>query len=668
MNLLVGTSGCLSPGAEAPGLRPSMNGALPTLFGALPQLLGALPTLFGARPQIFGAPGLQPRGIGFALMLCLAASSSLHAQRDGAAVLAPTPVDATIAGRIVAAASSAPVPVARAIVTLSGAGIEHAAIADDDGRFVFADLPAGRYVIGARKVAWIDTAYGATRAGGAGTPVALAGGERRELTMTMARGAAIKGRLTMSTGVPATRTSVRAVPADGRPSPRGVDPAITDDRGVYRIYGLPPGEYVVQASPPGIPAMMQALLRPSAQEVDNTFAQLNSRHAAARAGTIRSAASPVPTPARQTVYAPVFYPGTSIRDQAAVVAVSAGDERAGVDFTFSATEMSRVAGRVAGSATSSAGAQIRLQARTGVAVQSTAAATDGTFAFAAVAPGTYEVIARLDPHRRVPGPNEPAIARVGPVTAADGSSADTLWARSDVVASGQDVEGLGLTLLPGSAMSGRVQFATDRGAPVPAGVSVRLTPVGVRQMPVVTSSSFTTFRQTDVAPDGHFDAVGVAPGTYQLSLLLPPALTADGWWARSAVADGIDLLDVTTDMTPGVDVRDVDVRLSQQHAALTGRLQLPDGRPGSAYFIIAFSADPRARRVDARRTHATRPADDGVFVLDDVPPGDYLLAVLWDFEPAMLQAPGFFEQAAAVAVPFSLAEGERRDQRFEIGR
>jgi hypothetical protein len=54
--------------------------------------------------------------------------------------------------------------------------------------------------------------------------------------------------------------------------------------------------------------------------------------------------------------------------------------------------------------------------------------------------------------------------------------------------------------------------------------------------------------------------------------------------------------------------------------------------------------------------------------MDDMPPGDYHLAVLWDFEPAMLSSPGFFEQAAAASVRVTLAEGEQREQRIEIGR
>jgi hypothetical protein len=119
-------------------------------------------------------------------------------------------------------------------------------------------------------------------------------------------------------------------------------------------------------------------------------------------------------------------------------------------------------------------------------------------------------------------------------------------------------------------------------------------------------------------------------------------------------------------LMPGREVAGIAVTLSTARASLKGRLQLADGRPGSAFFIIMFSADKRAWQVDARRTQATRPADNGVFEIDDLPPGDYLVAAIWDFTPQMLTMPGFFERTAAAAVPVTLREGEVKEQDFRV--
>src|SRR5689334_16808511 len=55
----------------------------------------------------------------------------------------------------------------RAIVTLSGetlsAGVT--TITDDEGRFAFGSLPAGRFTVGANKAAYLPMAFGAKRTG-----------------------------------------------------------------------------------------------------------------------------------------------------------------------------------------------------------------------------------------------------------------------------------------------------------------------------------------------------------------------------------------------------------------------------------------------------------------------------------------------------------------------
>jgi hypothetical protein len=602
------------------------------------------------------------------VLVALTAIAWVHAQRDRTA---PQTVadEGVITGQVVTA-TTPPTPVGRATVTLSGGGIERLTIADDDGRFSFEALPAGRYAVRVRKAAWLEGAYGATRPGGAGTPVALAAGERQHVSIGLARGAVIEGRLTLPNGTPATRTSVRIAPVGSTGSPRGVDPVITDDRGIYRIYGIPPGDYVVQANPPVIPAMMQALYRPATQEIGAALERLTNRGNPGQPGAAAPGAGEPLIPARQIVYAAVFYPGVAARENAVPITVAAGDERLGVDFVFSPTPMSRVVGRLTGPSGSMAGAQVRLQPRGSRATTDARVAPDGTFVVPAVAPGTYDVTAKLDPRRTVPAANEPRVVRMVDPAAAGSVSDDTLWGTAEVQVIGQDIEGLSLALQPGGRMSGRLRFAgsDDTAAPSAAGVRLRLTPVAQPQGPVIGPAGFTTLREIEIPADGRFVVAGLAPGAQQLSVVLPAALTDDGWWARSAIAGDVDLLDAPVNVSPGRDVGDVDLMLSRQRSSLTGRLQLTDGRPGSDYFVIAFSTDSRAWQTLSRRTHATRPADDGVFRIEDMPPGEYFLTVMSDFDSTMLSAPGFFEQAAAAGVRFTLAEGEQREQSFRVGQ
>ena len=91
------------------------------------------------------------------------------------------------------------------------------------------------------------------------------------VTLTMIKGAVISGTVTGPNG-PAVATSVRAVRVrddEGKalPSPIVMRERLTDDRGAYRIYGLPPGAYLISAGGPlrfggSLPAPMTATLLP----------------------------------------------------------------------------------------------------------------------------------------------------------------------------------------------------------------------------------------------------------------------------------------------------------------------------------------------------------------------------------------------------------------------
>jgi Carboxypeptidase regulatory-like domain len=69
------------------------------------------------------------------------------------------------------------------------------------------------------------------------------------VTITMIKGGVITGRVTNATGEPLIGVRVNAVMtrgAEGNTARRAAArPRFTDDRGFYRLYGLPPGTYVV---------------------------------------------------------------------------------------------------------------------------------------------------------------------------------------------------------------------------------------------------------------------------------------------------------------------------------------------------------------------------------------------------------------------------------------
>jgi hypothetical protein len=131
--------------------------------------------------------------------------------------------------------------------------------ADESGRFNFTGVPAGRYSVTAAAPGYVspdDTNFGMR-----GKTINIADGEKIEnldieikrgganVTITMIKGCAITGRVTNAMGEALIGVQVNAAmtrDVEGNPIRVGGNrPRFTDDRGVYRIYGLQPGTYVV---------------------------------------------------------------------------------------------------------------------------------------------------------------------------------------------------------------------------------------------------------------------------------------------------------------------------------------------------------------------------------------------------------------------------------------
>ena len=169
---------------------------------------------------------------------------------------------AEIAGTLMTEGND-PQPVRRAEVRLLGAGAPpRTAYTDSNGRFVFRTLPLGRYTLEANKPGFVRSAYGARRYDRPGTPVTVTATERtHDLQWRMPRGAVITGRILDEFGQPAQGAriniqQVRVVNGERTLSSVSMVTSIfgevADDRGVYRLFGLPAGDYVISATPRSI--------------------------------------------------------------------------------------------------------------------------------------------------------------------------------------------------------------------------------------------------------------------------------------------------------------------------------------------------------------------------------------------------------------------------------
>lgn len=559
-------------------------------------------------------------------------------------------------------------PVRQAIVTLVGLPQRVSTVTDDRGRFSFPNLPAGRFTLTASKPAHLTHAYGASRPGRPGTPIALAAGQRlTDIRLTLPRGAVITGIVKDRNGEPLRDLEVSVVPVATMTAAQsgGVlrqESVVTDDRGVYRAFGLAPGEYVVFASP-RLVGMGDVGVR-SVADTDTAFAQLKQGPGRAGGAVATSGAGQTDAPgpgARGFALATTFYPGTSQSAAAERISVTAGEERTGVSFSLDLVRSAIVEGVVSspdGSPVQSVGLSLdpdgpRVDTSLGMAIRSNPPDASGRFSFLGVTPGKYVLTARSGARGRGAAESGVPIA--------------PMWARTNVVVDGQDVRGLTLTLRPTLRLSGRLTFDGASLAP-PSNLTqmrVSLTPEMGMSLESLTGAILSAGASGVVNADGSFLLTGLMPGRYKIQV--STGAGGAGWTLRSALLSGRDLVDVGVDMGEE-DLAGVAVTMSDRHTELAGRLQTASATPAPGLVVVVFPEDKALWLANSRRIKFTRPGTDGLFVIRDLPGGNYLLAAATDLDAADLKDPAFLGKLAAASVRVTLADGEKKVQDLRIAR
>jgi protocatechuate 3,4-dioxygenase beta subunit len=332
---------------------------------------------------------------------------------------------------------------------------------DADGRYTISGVPAGQYSVSPFAPAMVlpsDTPFGQP-----GKTVNVADGEVIEkIDFAMIRGGVMTGRVTDSNGRPvvAQRVQISQLDDQGRKhSLFGMNQNIyqTDDRGIYRVYGLSPGRYVVSTGR-GAPGEVSA----------------GSGHA---------------------YYPFTYHPGVTDESRAGIVDITAGTEAINIDIPLGKPEVSYTAtGHVvdADSGTPVPDVQIGYSSVAATARGSSngqRTGFDGEFRIEGVIPGRYSAFATGDDDHDIYSDLTPF----------------------DVVDA--DVRGVEVKVRRGGSVTG---VAVIEGASDPA-VLEKLSQLRIFVMPA-SPQPITSPRWVNAAADGSFIIKGLGPGKIRISL------------------------------------------------------------------------------------------------------------------------------------------------------
>jgi hypothetical protein len=533
--------------------------------------------------------GLEFRRVVAGAALCFVLASTSWAQQPPAGVAKlPDRPSGTMAGRVMNSAGEPLVGAVAYVAPVGGNGTSQSAAVDRDGNFKVDGLETGIYRASASMPGYFVTPT-------------LTGAEPNyyrpgdSITLTMIKAAVISGTVTGPHG-PAVATSVRALRVrddEGKAltTPIVMRERFTDDRGAYRIYGLPPGAYLISAGGP----VRLGFGTPGASDNDT----------------------------------PTYFPSAT-RDTASEIIVRSGEE-ATADIQYRGEPGHSISGNIAGVVQPQTqiviGSSITLiDVRDRSAVMGTTASsfTNYTFGIFGVPDGEYELYATQP---LLPGRDYLR------------SSARRVTVR------GGDVTGISLVLAPLASIAGHLVVENDpkAGCAKRRETAVQETIIFARRYepetkPAGNAASKTTPSEVPISltnsvsesvPDAQrtFTMRNLAAGLYRID----PRAPASGWYVRSIASGPAQTarnssLAVARDgvtLRSGEHLSGLTVTITEGAASLRGHISVAEGQhlpPRMRVYVVPSERDSAE---NVLRFYESRAEPDGSFTIGNIAPGRY---------------------------------------------
>jgi hypothetical protein len=529
------------------------------------------------------------------------------------------PAKSVVKGRITYEDSNRPVRRARLmLLQTDGEGrMEKTGVTDERGEFSIKEVGAGNYIMVVDSPGIVSPFSSVELEEGMDERSALVSLRREfseisvngtntvEVQIRAKRGGIVTGRVNYQDGDPAVNAQIVIMRKKGNRmtrfitgfSPYSMLSLKTDDRGVYRIAGLPPGEYVLGASEA------------------NTREDMREEYASVFGGSN---------------FGVSYYQNETSLQQATPVKIEAGQEAGDINITI----IDRATYTISGTAVSRPGrkpvsARLTLQTKTEASALPFAdlgptASTDaqGGWEFANVPEGTYVI--KVEPASNAD--EEPEEAAAATTTYAQAKAANTAPSvprrpslvprQQEVTVSGGDLTGVVIEVSEGGRIRGTV-LVEGGDKPPQLAFNAVLTP----------RDGGPSLDRYVYAQTGAFLIDRIPAGEFYLSI----QQLSDKLYVKSITAGGTDLLREPLRITGGASIDNARIVIGADVATLQGRVASSnDAKPVRGAVVLLVPSDP----VRWRSTGSYMPGvteSDGTFKLTAAP-GSYLLLVLAEGE------------------------------------
>ena len=482
----------------------------------------------------------------------------------------------SVSGRVSVGDKPAPGIIVSVLSTSAPPQILGQTVSDMEGKYRLNGLTPGQVNLAAFAPTYVMPA---TNAFGEPRVLNLSSDENVEgIDFKLVRGGVITGRVIDAEGKPLIEEGVTLTLLDekGQPTRAGmVRPSnpfslSTDDRGIYRIFGLAAGRYKVSVG-------------------EN----------AGRSASLRSG-----------YYQRTYYPDTTDASKASIVELGEGGEAKNIDITVAGRSRTySVSGRVIDAENGqpiagvnySFGVLQQNQTQSfiaGLVSNTSPTNSKGEFRLEGIAPGRYAVQAGSGSF--MPSGNQPAIySEPLPFEITD-----------------SDVTDLEIKAQHGQTISGTVITDGISDKKALAGVSQLIVIANVEPRPN-TIQTFNRSRTAAIAEDGTFQIENLQPGTVTLNVGSFSSSYARGYTAQRIVAADRELPNRKLELAPGQNVSGVRIYVTYGTGVVKGEVRIEGGTlPSDVMLMVVLMREGQGSRTG-------NPDVRGRFMITGVAAGTY---------------------------------------------